>query len=61
MKIREHIFVLASVESSLNRFYMRMGGSEEILVASNYLYGLDEYSLSVAKNFCCGGNPLGAF
>ena len=32
-----------------------------MLVVSNYVYGQDDCSLSVAKNFCCGGNPLGAF
>ena len=36
-----------------------MGGSEEVLVASNSAYGQDECSLSVEKNFCCCGNPLG--
>ena len=57
----ERGFVLASVESSLNRFSSRMGGSEDILMVSNSAYGQDECSLSEVKNFCFGGNPLGAF
>ena len=35
LKMRELGFVLASVESYLNRLSRRMGGSEEILAACN--------------------------
>ena len=50
--MRERGFVLTSVESSLNRLSRTMGGSDEVLVASNYAYGWDEFSLSVVKSFC---------
>ena len=47
----ERGFVLASVESSLNRFSSRMGGSEDILMVSNSAYGQDECRLLVVKIF----------
>jgi len=42
-------------------FSRRTGRLDEMLVTSNSAYGQDGWNLSVVKNLCCGGNPLGAF
>ena len=52
-------FFLASAETFLNELSRRMGGLEEILVASNSTYVQDECSLLVVNNVCFGGNLLG--
>ena len=41
----EQGFVLDSLVSSLKRFYRRVGGSEEMLVDSNYVYGQERFRL----------------
>ena len=57
--MRERGYILASAESSLNMFYRGTGGSEEVLVASTYVYGQEGYMLLVVNNYCCGGIALG--
>ena len=59
LKMRERGSVLDSAESSLNRFSRGVGGSVEVLVASNSMYCQEGCRLSVMSNYCSGGNPLG--
>ena len=51
LNMSERGFVLSLVEIYLNRFSRRMGGSEEMMVASNSAYGQDECRLLVVKIF----------
>ena len=49
--MREQGFVSSSVDSSSNMLSRWMGGLEEMLTASNYLYGQEECRLSVVGKF----------
>ena len=57
--MRERGYILASAESSLNRFSSGLGESEEVLVTSNSVYFQEGCRVLVVSNSCYVGNPLG--